>query len=171
MKRRLAFFAVLVSLLLMSATAKAQPKAVGARFGWVVEGSYQHTLGSGFLELGVGIPGYDAGIALDGTYNWVAYRNTTSKKDCIEFFLGVGCGLHTYFSTYSRNLDGTYSYYENPRVCSGPVGNIGVQYQFSIPIQVGISWRPMFGGRFTSEEARFYKEGLCDVGIAFRYVF
>lgn len=181
MKRRLVFFTVLASLLLMSVTAKAQPKAIGARFGWVAEVSYQHTLGPGFMELGLGIPGYSAGIALDGTYNWVAYQNNSGKRDHFEFFVGGGLGLHTIFYRGSYNISAKYDQDDNLVVTNQPtwntgvgvglMGSIGIQYQFSFPFQIGISWRPMFGGLFTNGASGFYLPGLFDGGIAFRYVF
>lgn len=158
MKKRLLFVVLLAAMLLVGASAKAQPKAIGVRFGWVAELSYQHTLGPGFLEFGFGLPGYSAGIALDGVYNFVPFQSTTSKRDRFEFFLGGGLGLHTYFYNNSSAMLGI-----------GLLGSIGVQYQFSIPLQLGLSWRPMFG--YSSIYSGFYLPGLYDGGIAIRYVF
>ena len=157
--------------MLMGVAAKAQPKAIGARFGWVAEVSYQHTLGPGFLELGLGIPGYNAGIALDGTYNWVAFQNNAGKRDHFEFFMGGGLGLHTIFRSRYTDYYGNVYVVSNTRVGFGLMGSIGIQYQFSFPFQIGISWRPMFGGLFTNGGSEFYIPGLYDGGIAFRYVF
>ena len=172
MRKKLVFFTLLVGFLLMGMAAKAQPKAIGARFGWVAEVSYQHTLGPGFMELGLGIPGYNAGIALDGTYNWVAYQNNSGKRDHFEFFVGGGLGLHTIFNrTRYATAYGDVVVANNTVVGVGLMGSIGIQYQFSFPFQIGISWRPMFGGYFTNGASGFYLPGLYDGGIAFRYVF
>lgn len=176
MKKRLLFVVLLAAMLLAGTAAKAQPKAIGVRFGWVAELSYQHTLGPGFLEFGFGVPGYNAGIALDGIYNWVAYKNTTSTKDRFEFFVGAGVGLHTYFYRGGYHYDryGNYYYVDEGGSAGlgvGILGSIGVQYQFSIPLQIGLSWRPMFGGYFASNDSRFYLPGLYDAGLAIRYVF
>lgn len=181
MRKKLVFFTLLAGFLLMGMAAKAQPKAIGARFGWVAEVSYQHTLGPGFMELGLGIPGYNAGIALDGTYNWVAYQNNSGKRDHFEFFVGGGLGLHSIFYRGGYNYSAKYDQDGNLVVKNQPtwnagvgvglMGSIGIQYQFSFPFQIGISWRPMFGGYFTNGGSRFYLPGLYDGGIAFRYVF
>lgn len=175
MRKELLFVVLLAGTLVAAAPAKAQPKAIGARFGWTTEVSYQHTFGPGFFEVGFGVPGYRAGIALDGVYNWVAYRNTSSKRNCFEFFLGGGLGLHTFFYKGNPSYDiygnyvagsGTYT-----RVGFGVMGSIGVQYQFSIPLQIGVSWRPIFGGLFGNGYSGFYVPGLYDGGLAIRYVF
>lgn len=161
-KKKLLFVGLIVGVLLMvsNTTVKSQPKAIGVRFGWVGELSYQHTLGPGFLEFGLGVPGYNAGLALNGTYNWVLYKNNSSKRDHFEFFAGGGFGLHTIFLYYYGNMVGL-----------GLLGEIGAQYQFSIPLQIGLSWRPMFGGVFYNGSSSFYLPGLYDFGIALRYAF
>ena len=171
MKRVCLVIAVFMAGLLFCTGVKAQPKAVGLRFGYVMEVSYQHSLGNGFLEAGLGLPGYYAGISLTGTYNWVAYQNNTAKRDHFEFFLGGGLGLHVNFWRYAYPLyyDASSEWYT--RVGFGPMGSIGVQYQFSFPFQIGLSWRPMFGVAMGSGGTGFYWPGLYDGGIALRYVF
>lgn len=195
------FIALLAGLTLVSMSAQAQPKAIGGRFGWVTEVSYQHTLGPGFLEAGLGVTGfghtyewhtYGTGLALDATYNWVVWTNTASKENKWEFFLGGGLGMHTLFGryyywtkvysdvvytratkTYVPEPSATKIYVTETYVGIGVLGHIGIQYQFPIPLQLAVSWRPMLGGVFgVNHGAReFYTPGLYDGAVSVRYVF
>ena len=67
MKRILITLAVMLGF---AVAAVAQPKAVGIRFGYGVEASYQHSLGNNFVEANLGLEAFNA-LNVAATYNWM----------------------------------------------------------------------------------------------------
>ena len=64
---------VLLSLFIvaMATAAFAQPRAIGARIGYGVEVSYQHSLGeSNMVSAELGLPRF-AGLSAAATYDWI----------------------------------------------------------------------------------------------------
>ena len=66
------FFIILVCSLLFAGAALAQPRAIGGRLGGDSEVSYQHYLGTNFLEadLGFSIFGSTAGFRATAVYDF-----------------------------------------------------------------------------------------------------
>ena len=60
---------ILVAALVLgfAAAAAAQPRALGLRGGYGVEASYQHTLGSNFVEADLGLYGFNTLNVKSGT--------------------------------------------------------------------------------------------------------
>ncbi|MCR4825026.1 MAG: hypothetical protein K5849_06700, partial [Bacteroidales bacterium] len=65
------FIVILVSVLAFAAVASAQPRALGLRAGYGAELSYQHGLGSGFLEADLGFQGSGHGVYVTGVYDFI----------------------------------------------------------------------------------------------------
>ena len=63
------FFLVAAMVLGFAAAASAQPRAIGAKFGWGLDLSYQHSFGTNFLEADLGLNNFNA-IDLFGVYNF-----------------------------------------------------------------------------------------------------
>ena len=64
---------ILVAALLLgfAAAVAAQPRAVGVRFGYGVEATYQHTVGSAnFVEANLGLNDFTI-LNVAATYNWM----------------------------------------------------------------------------------------------------
>ena len=103
--------------------ATAQPKAVGLRIGGGAELSYQHSVGSNFIEADLGLESFkNLGIA--ATYNF----NIAEFGPGISFYAGPGIGL---------GLGETLSV--------GVAGQAGIEYQFaSAPVQLSLDVRPYF---------------------------
>ncbi len=107
----------------ISAAAVAQPRAIGVRGSYGAEISYQHNLGSNFLEADLGFWG--GGFSVTGAYDfilaspqwtagtWNVYAGPAAN-------LGVGGGVSV-----------------------GIGGQVGLEYTFgSIPLQLSLDLRP-----------------------------
>ena len=121
---------ILVAALVLgfAAAAAAQPKAVGIRFGYGVEASYQHNLnGANFIEANLGLEAFNA-LNVAATYNWmIAKPNWTDRGDW-GFYAGVGAAV---------GLDHTLRL--------GVAGQVGLEYEFWFPLQLSVDIRPQLG--------------------------
>ena len=124
---------VIAALVLgFAVAASAQPRAIGARIGNGGEISYQHTMGSNFLEVDGGL-----GLGFDGTFNVGAtgiYNFMISEFGSgFGFYAGpgasVGLGL------------GEANY-----LTLGVAGMVGLEYNFvNIPLQLSLDFRQHIG--------------------------
>ena len=128
---------ILVAALVLgfATAAVAQPRAIGVRIGNGGEVSYQHSLGTNFLEVdgGLGL-GFDGvfNIGATGIYNFmIAQPNWTSRGDW-GFYAGpgasVGLGL------------GDVNY-----LTLGVAGMVGLEYTFWFPLQLSLDFRQHIG--------------------------
>lgn len=129
-------------------SASAQSRAVGIRAAATpgAEISYQYDLGgANFVEADLGW--FDNGFYLTGVYDYLI-----ASEDRFNFYAGPGAAL------------GFYNGDDNSGFNLGIVGQLGVEYNFDLPITFSLDWRPvwnfMYGG--------FGWEG---VGFAVRYRF
>lgn len=155
----------LAALLLFSAKgAGAQPRAVSVRLGFVSELGYQHTLGPGFLEGGVGVPWMAACPTVTASYNYVPWTFRNDIGGVFELYAGGGASVGTfiYYCGASR-----YEVYP----VAGVVVPIGFQFRTARHFLLALSWRPMFGAFFGDARAVWYKEGLYDGGLTMGYAF
>jgi hypothetical protein len=112
-----------------TATAFAQEKAIGLRFGGGTafngEISYQQSLSdANRLELDLGL--YGSGVSLSGVYQWV--WGLPELADGFSWYAGVGGGILSYDGF---NL--------------GLLGQIGIEYKLpSVPLQFSLDVRPGF---------------------------
>lgn len=113
-------------------SAQVSGKAIGLRFGGVnnngAEFSYQHPLGNANrLELDLGLN--RSGFGLNGVYQWV--WSLSELATGFNWYAGVGAGL------------GSYNYNNNGNEFAvGVVGQIGLEYNFKIPLQLSLDYRP-----------------------------
>jgi hypothetical protein len=153
---------VLVALIAISAVAvNAQKRAIGARFGYGADFSYQHNMGEkNMLELEVGLPGLGIGgiwgLEVAGTYDWIFPISGWEEAGNWNWYAGVGAGA------------GLYDKY----FFAGVAGRIGVEYNFDFPLNVSLDWRPIIGPTFGADHP-FHNEGLFAGAIAWgiRYRF
>lgn len=144
-----------------TASAIAQPRAVGVRLGYGVEVSYQHGLGNNMLSIDAGLPGFH-GIEAAVTYDWINPFNTQipwNQKGEWNWSLGVGAA-------------GGWWWNHDFGAFVGVAGRVGVEYNFWFPLQLSVEWRPSFGPCF-GDGVGFYGGGLFAGGIAIgvRYKF
>lgn len=169
-----------ITLLLMfacCATLVAQPRAIGARVGGNMEFSYQHSLFSGdnMVEVTAGASNYFPRIIRGVPRNY-GFMGVTATFDWIyninggwNWYLGPGVGLGYYWQDY----------YGPTRINLNVCGQIGVEYQFDIPLTLSLDWRPSFNilgflPNFNQTEDyhyRFYFGDFLGIAVGVRYRF
>jgi hypothetical protein len=139
-------FLLLVLLVGLSLTMKAQESALGIRCGYGGEISYLHPMGGdNRLEADLGL--WSHGVDATAIYDWVFKDWPLNFDGNFHWFTGVG---------------GTLGLHNNASL--GLAGNIGVEYNFNIPLQLSLDYRPVF---------YFGSDGFWGDGVALgvRYVF
>lgn len=111
--------------------ASAQPRALGVRIGNGGEISYQHSMGSNFLEVDGGL-----GLGFDGVFNVGAtgiYNFMISEfGNGFGFYAGPGAGVGLGV--------GEANYF-----ALSAAGMVGIEYNFNFPLQISIDIRPQLG--------------------------
>lgn len=160
-------------------SAAAQPRAVGARLGASgFEASYQHTLGSNFIEADLGLdylgrPGFKA----EALYNFVFARPAWTDRGSWGLYAGPGLALGYVSDLVSRTVKGTSidgpdgSLTVIPDVTVKGVhygfmmavtGQVGLEYTFWFPLQLSVDIRPYIGLHIAGDGngTGFYNNGL-----------
>ncbi len=111
---------------LSNVNGQVDGSAIGLRFNYAgAEISYQHPLSqTNRIEADLGYNSW--GLALTGVYHWV--WDLSSVTDGLNWYAGGGLstGIH------------------NSYLGLGIVGQIGAEYNFSIPLQLSLDYRPGF---------------------------
>lgn len=119
MKKYLLLFVFFIGFIFLS---QSQERAIGLRFGTGGEISYLHPMGdANRLELDLGV--WSHGVNATAVYDWVFDIDGSFK-----WFTGVGASIGT----------------DDYRGAIGVLGNIGVEYNFEIPLQLTADYRPAF---------------------------
>ncbi|UKM64235.1 hypothetical protein GSB9_00782 [Flavobacteriaceae bacterium GSB9] len=158
-------FLLSVAVFGFALTSNAQDfseNAIGLRLGdsdgFGAEISYQRALGANNrLEVDLGLRsgnGYD-GFKLAGIYQWVWLLDGD-----FNWYAGVGGGLGSY--SFDRDFVG---YDDNSETFIFAAGDIGIEYNFNIPLQISIDARPEFGFGDYRDDLDF------DVALGIRYQF
>ena len=138
---------ILVAFLGMSVAASAQSRAIGIRAGYGGELSYQHSMGSNFMEFDLGW--FSKGFDVVGIYDFII-----AGTGEVNLYAGPGAQL------------GFYNYDGGSKINVGLAGQLGVEWNFpSVPLQLSIDWRPVF---FFLNNHGF---GYDSVGLGLRYRF
>ena len=156
--KKLIFSAImLISLAFASNAQEISKNALGLRLGdndgFGGELSYQRALGSNNrLEVDLGIRNnkyYDS-FKLVGLYQWV-----WNIDGGFNWYAGVGGGLGTY--KVEKASSGTYFL---------AAGDLGIEYNFDIPLLISLDFRPEFGGN------GYYENNYgSDIALGLRYQF
>ncbi len=155
--RKIIFAITLMMCTVGALNAQKMDQAIGIRFGYGGEISYQQPLGNANrLELDLGLNAY--GFGLSGVYQWV--WDLSSLADGFNWYAGVGAGIGSY--NFARNSDFRY---QNTVLNVGILGQIGMEYNFDIPLQLSLDWRPGF---FLLNSSYPSFDGIC---LAARYRF
>ena len=121
---------ILVAALVLGFTvaASAQPRAVGIRFAYGAELSYQHNMGADFIEADLGLGNFQY-LNIAATYNFmIAQPNWTDRGDW-GFYAGPGVALGAGKDIFNV----------------GVAGQVGLEYSFWFPLQLSIDIRPQLG--------------------------
>jgi len=117
-------------------SVSAQPRAIGGRVSWGFDVSYQHGFGErNMLQIDVGVPAFYFGIQAVGTYNWLFPISSWKHAGSWNWYIGVGAG------------GGVYAFV-GP-FFAGVAGQLGIEYNFKIPLQLSLDFRPVVGPTFT----------------------
>ncbi len=156
------FFATLTIIICSTINAqRISENAIGLRLGdndgFGAEVSYQRALGDhNRLELDLGIRngrGYD-GFKLAGLYQWVWLLDGD-----FNWFAGAGGGIGSYrFNDVPRGFDDTETF-------AFIAGDIGIEYNFEIPLQLSLDVRPELGFGDYRDDLGF------DIALGVRYQF
>lgn len=134
----------------MALNAQDVSKTIGLRAGWGGEISYQHPLSSSNrveLDLGLNFLDGTGGAFLAGIYQWVWDLSTLSPG--FNWYAGAGPGVGLYGSNFSV----------------AAMGQIGIEYNFKIPLQLSLDYRP---GIFVVPDVIGTYDGIC-LGIRYRF--
>lgn len=158
MKKALLIIAVLIS---SAAVALAQPKSIGGRLGnYGVDVSYENYVsrGADFLEFGLGLDnGFStSSFHVDGIYNFMIIQPNWTSVGTWGFYAGPGASVALWKNSDDENT-----------VYAGFVGNVGLEYTFSFPLQLSVDFRPrlMFG------DGGVRGDGPFSLGVGVRYAF
>lgn len=166
------FFLILLLPILCLTVAKAQPRAIGARLGGNIDFSYQHfVLSNNMLDITAGVSNYVVrydrktgepysfgSIDLTCMFDWV--MNITGG---LNWYVGPGAGLGFYWSNYHGNTP----------VKLNVGAQVGLEYQFKIPLNISIDYRPMVNifGLIPDGDGRLYLGDFYGIALGVRYRF
>ena len=133
---------------------QAQDNAIGLRLGYGGEISFQKALGSNRLELDLGMAlGY--GFNLTGVYQWT--WDLAALADGFKWYAGVGASVAYW--------NGKNGFAEDNYLNVGVAGQIGIEYNFSIPLQISLDYRPIY---FFLNDGYGWYDGIC-LGIRYKF--
>lgn len=114
---------IAAAILGFAIAATAQPRAIGARLGYGVDFSYQHSVGNNFIEADLGVESFKH-LNVAATYNFMIAQFGQG----FGFYAGPGVGL---------------GFADKFRV--GIAGQVGLEYEFAAaPVQLSLDVRPYF---------------------------
>jgi len=150
--KKILFSLALVLSTICSLSAQVDGKAIGIRFGYGGEISYQHPMGNANrLELDLGLTHH--GPAINGVYQWV--WDLSDLADGFNWYAGAGAGLGMFdFAETDKN---SFSI--------GVLGQVGIEYNFNIPLQLSLDYRP---GIYLINGFNASYDGIC---LSARYKF
>ena len=145
--KKMIFTLALVVCMVSAMNAQNSKQAIGIRFGYGAELSYQNSLSkANRIELDLGL-NY-GGVGLSGIYQWV--WNLPSISNNLNWYAGAGANLGLYSSS----------------VGIGILGQIGAEYHFDkVPIMLSLDYRP---GIYVLPSVGGSYDGIC---LAVRYKF
>ncbi|MEW5675333.1 hypothetical protein ABGT15_03380 [Flavobacterium enshiense] len=168
--RKIILSAIVLIGLAYSAQAQDRKNAIGLRLGdndgFGGEVSYQRWISNkNRLEFDLGwrdTKHYDA-AKLIGLYQWV-----WDIDNGFKWYAGPGAGLGSWRAQYWNN--GHDVYYDESGVFFVATGDIGIEYNFDIPLQISLDFRPEL---YISEDYNDIRDdGFgADVGLSVRYKF
>ena len=139
--------------------ASAQPKALGLRFGYGAELSYQHNMGgANFLEADLGLGEFkffNAAVA----YNFMIAQPSWTSRGTWGFYAGPGAGLGLGIGNDGNGNKHNY-------FTLSAAGMVGLEYTFWFPLQLSVDFRQHIG--FGFGKGMWFPSS---VGISARYRF
>ncbi len=162
MKKLLLTLAITITGFVFVQAQDISKNAIGLRLGdnngFGAEISYQRALSdTNRLELDLGLKSGDNydGFKLAGLYQWV-----WNIEDGFNWYAGVGGGFGSYSYDTPRDFNG-----DDSETFIFAAGDIGIEYNFDIPLILSLDARPEFGfGSFNDDLD-------LDIALSIRYQF
>lgn len=146
--------AIVILAAAVSVSALAQPKAIGARFGYgAAEVDYQHYVGSpNFIQVNAGIDYFSGcGAKASAMYNYTFAQPNWTDRGEWSIYAGAGLALGYVWDHGNKavvDIEGN-KIKEDRRWGMGFMASIPVQaglsYTFWFPLQLSVDIRPYFG--------------------------
>lgn len=161
--KKLIFMSVFLFGIILTANAQdISRNAIGVRLGdndgFGGEISYQHELGEmNRLELDLGFRSnkYSDAFKLTGIYQWV-----WNIDGGFNWYAGFGAGIGSW------NRGDNYLGNDDDGMFLNADGNIGIEYDFDIPLMISLDFRPEFG-----LVGDYGKDTDFDIALSLRYQF
>ncbi len=162
MKRTILLLFCMAGFAFTTQAQNISKNAIGLRFGggngYGAEISYQRLVsGNNRLEFDLGFRNdddYYHSFKLTGLYQWI-----WNIEGGFNWYVGVGGGVG------SVNVD--HHHYHNDGAFAFIAGDIGIEYDFNIPLQIALDFRPELF--FTNYD--YYDDFGPDLALAIRYRF
>ena len=133
-----------------AAAASAQPRALGGRFGYGVDLSYQHYVnGDNFVEADLGLDSFKF-LNVAATYNFMI----SEFGNGFGFYAGPGAGVGL--------AVGDINYF-----ALSAAGMVGIEYNFNFPLQISLDFRQHIGLGFNGHGLWY----PSSIGLGIRYQF
>ena len=148
----------------------AQPKSFGLRIGADgIDADYIHTISSDrFIEGNLGVDfGFEAngnaGIKATGIFNFVWARPAWTDKGKWALYAGPGITLGYVDDSVPYDiLNMRYNYFDNGFMI-GLVGQVGIEYSFTFPLEIALDLRPCVGMHINDGSFRIpYTDQIVD---------
>ena len=160
MKKLFLIALIFIGFTSLSNAQTISENALGLRLGdsdgMGAEISYQRALGeNNRLELDLGWRNsndYDA-FKLTGLYQWMFLLDGS-----FNWYVGVGGGVASFDGKNNLNND-------ESQTSIFAAGDIGIEYNFDIPLQLSLDFRPEFGNN------NFTDNTVFDIALGIRYQF
>lgn len=155
MKKIILLAAMMLSL---AVAASAQPRAIGARLGWGIDFSYQHTVkNADFVEANLGLNNFNS-LDLSAVYNFMIAQPQWTDRGEWGVYAGPG-------AVVGMDLFGDVKHFS-----VAAAGQVGLEYTFWFPLQLSIDIRPQLGVGFANQAAGFYFGGFWPtLGVRYRF--
>lgn len=163
----------LLALVAAAGSVSAQPRAIGGRFGYNIELTYQHSLRNNMLEVDLGItPFITHRIVNKATGNELYHYGRVQAVAAYDWLHGLNHGFNWYIGVAAGISYGYGEYYDIMGYSrfGVPVGaQLGIEYPFKIPLNLSADWRPMINV-FGLRQGNFYTN-LLNIAIGVKYRF
>ena len=163
MKKPVLLILAVIALSLQANSQEISKNAIGIRLsesdGFGPEVNYQRAVGdNNRLEFGLAFHShrYHDAVKLTGIYQWV-----WNIEDGFNWYAGVGGGVGSVSDNRigdRRGNDGTFLFL---------AGDIGIEYNFDIPLMLSLDFRPEFG----FNDYTVLNEFSPDIALGVRYQF
>lgn len=158
----------------------AQPRSIGTLVGATgAKVSYQHSLNADqFISIDAGVDlGYNAsghlGAKVTGAYNFIWARPKWTTKGSWNIYAGPGISAGWVEDRGVIKIGEERANTFSKGFMIAAVGQVGIEYNFSFPLQLSLEVRPSIGIHMIEKSISFYDNGFLGFipALGIRYNF